>query len=117
MKSLKNFVFAVCLLIFCITVTKCTLENKPEYEKRVLVEYVVYAPTGELHRSKIIKVSGDCNKFDVWYTSMRGTNDVYIKDITEDTKWKWVSKRTTFLVYTGTNDCEITNIKILKDKE
>ena len=117
MMSVKQFIFVLCLTLI---VAKCIFwitDNKPEQEQKVLVEYVVYAPTGELHRSKIIKVSSDCNKFDVWYTSQRGTNDVYIKDITKDTKWKWVSRRTTFLVYTGTNDCEITNIKILKNKE
>lgn len=104
----------VVLILLCVTCTNIVKENRGEPKQKVLVEYVIYAPTKELHKSTIIRAYG--NKFESYCISSRGTNDVYVKDVSDGYRWK-IFKQTIFPIYSGTNDCIITNIKILDDND
>lgn len=82
-----------------------------KYEQNVKVDYVIYTPAKELHRSKVIKING--NNLGPFYHASRGINKVYIID--KNDGYGIFNHRPCINLYDGTDYCEVVKITPLKN--
>lgn len=103
---MKKVIIAVVLTIaaMCWYIKQFTATD--DCEQKVIVDYVIYTPTKEISRTTTFKTNG--HRFERYYTSYKGTNDVYVINV--DAKWY---KKSMFSIYTGTEHCEIISIKVV----
>lgn len=83
--------------------------SESKYEQDVQIDYIVYTPVKELHRSKVVKISGD--NLAPQYCTGKGTNIVYVID--DSDKYSIFNHRPRVKIYNGTDYCEVISIKPL----
>ena len=83
-------------------------QTKPE--KKIKVEYTIYAPTKEIKKTGVYKMRGE--SFAAKHQAFSGRNELYIYDSSDKDGYLWADQK--IMIYEGTVYAEVEKITILE---